>query len=288
MFGHPEGISLGQIFESRDALAQDGVHTPLQAGIWGAAEGAYSIVLSGGYGDDFDELDYIFYTGQGGRDPFTGHQVADQEFIRGNKGLKLSHEYDLPIRVIRGYQIDSGPVSGYRYDGLYYVKKHERVRGASGFLICRFHLVSPQSRNDLAKELEGTFKRIYKPVDRKLSLVSKLKRDIKLSEKLKTMHDHTCQICGVKINSPSGPIAIGAHIKPLGHPHNGPDVIQNMLCLCPNHHEQFDAFTYYIDPKTLLVRNLSGFDGQRIHMHEGHKISSEFLVYHQRQYENAN
>ena len=96
------------------------------AGIWGAAEGAYSTVLSGGYEDDIDELDYILYTGQGGRDPSTGHQVADQEFIIGNKVLKLSCEYNLPVRVTRGHQIDRGPKSGYRYDGLYYVKIYNR------------------------------------------------------------------------------------------------------------------------------------------------------------------
>ncbi|MDC3314325.1 HNH endonuclease [Alphaproteobacteria bacterium] len=102
------------------------------------------------------------------------------------------------------------------------------------------------------------------------------------------MYDHTCQVCGVKLSSPSGPIAIGAHIKALGYPHNGPDVIQNMLCLCPNHHEQFDAFTYYIDPVTNLISHLSGFDGQKLYIHNKHKISSEFLAYHQSQFEKAN
>ena len=89
-FGHPYQYEVGSIFESRKALAEAGVHTPLQSGISGAAEGACSIVLSGGYEDDIDDLDYIIYTGQGGRDLATGHQVSDQEFIRGNKGLKLS------------------------------------------------------------------------------------------------------------------------------------------------------------------------------------------------------
>ena len=102
------------------------------------------------------------------------------------------------------------------------------------------------------------------------------------------MYDHTCQVCGIKLNSAFGPIAIGAHIKALGHPHNGTDIIQNMLCLCPNHHEQFDAFAYYIDPKKLLVRNLNDLDGQRIKVHENHKISTDFLYYHQQQYEKAN
>ena len=136
MFGHINGVRPGQLFESRKALAEAGVHKPPMAGIWGAAEGAYSTVLSGGYEDDIDQLDYILYTGQGGLDTPGGKQIADQEFSRGNKGLKLSCEYDLPVRVIRGQQIDNGPVSGYRYDGLYYVKNYGIVRGSSGFLIC--------------------------------------------------------------------------------------------------------------------------------------------------------
>ena len=47
----------------------------MMAGIWGAQEGAYSIVLSGGYEDDIDELDYILYTGQGGQDVPVGSKL---------------------------------------------------------------------------------------------------------------------------------------------------------------------------------------------------------------------
>ena len=50
-------------------LSKARIHGPTMAGIWGREiEGACSIVLSGGYEDDIDELDYIFYTGQGGQD----------------------------------------------------------------------------------------------------------------------------------------------------------------------------------------------------------------------------
>ena len=52
MFGHIEGISVGQIFSDRKEVAKAGIHTPLMSGIWGTQEGAYSIVLSGGYEDD--------------------------------------------------------------------------------------------------------------------------------------------------------------------------------------------------------------------------------------------
>ena len=69
VFGDIENIEVGQVFENREALSKARIHGPTMAGIWGReSEGACSIVLSGGYEDDIDELDYIFYTGQGGQD----------------------------------------------------------------------------------------------------------------------------------------------------------------------------------------------------------------------------
>ena len=104
IFGNIENIEVGQIFGNREVLSKARIHGPTMAGIWGReSEGACSIVLSGGYEDDIDELDYIFYTGQGGQDIPGGKQVADQEFVRGNKALMLSCKYSLPIRVTRGH-----------------------------------------------------------------------------------------------------------------------------------------------------------------------------------------
>ena len=73
-YGNIEGIKVGQLFDSRKELAEAGVHAPTMAGIWGREnEGACSIVLSGGYEDDIDQLDYIQYTGQGGQE--NGKQI---------------------------------------------------------------------------------------------------------------------------------------------------------------------------------------------------------------------
>jgi E3 ubiquitin-protein ligase UHRF1 len=58
-FGVIEDIQVGQIFDSRESLAKAGVYTPPMGGIWRASEGAYSIVLSGGYEDDIDDLNFI-------------------------------------------------------------------------------------------------------------------------------------------------------------------------------------------------------------------------------------
>jgi putative restriction endonuclease len=55
-----------------------GVHRPPVGGISGtSAQGANSIVVSGGYEDDLDLGDELIYTGAVGNDPETGAQVAE-------------------------------------------------------------------------------------------------------------------------------------------------------------------------------------------------------------------
>ena len=284
MFGHIEGITVGQIFSRRKEVAKAGIHAPLRSGIWGAQEGAYSIVLSGGYEDDVDDLNYILYTGQGGQDKQRRKQIADQEFTKGNKGLQLSCQYDLPVRVIRGHQIKNGPVAGYRYDGLYRVVNFERSIGRSGFYICRFHLISDDTIDDLETTLKKSLKPSYESPSRVTSTTNRIQRNVKVSEKVKGIYNHRCQVCDAFLPSPSGPIAIGAHIQGLGRPHNGPDIIENMLCLCPNHHDQFDNFSYYIDPVNLEIVGLDDFKGKKINIDKRHKINSEFLQYHKELY----
>ena len=289
IFGNIENVKVGQVFKDRAALSKAGVHTPPMHGIWSREnEGACSIVLSGGYEDDIDELDYIFYTGQGGQDIPGGKQVSDQEFVRGNKGLMLSCKYSLPVRVTRGYQIKNGPKKGYRYDGLYYVNRFERVKGKSGYYICRFHLSSEKQIGALEKTIKKNLKPGYKRVDRAATTVSRIKRDVGLSEDIKEIYGYKCQVCNVYLKTPYGGIAIGAHIKGLGKPHNGPDVIENMVCLCPNHHEQFDDHGFYIDPETYEIKGLEGFEGKKITLNKKHNIEKSFLKYHLKDYNRNN
>ena len=289
VFGEIDNVKVGQIFESRDALSKARIHGPTMAGIWGReSEGACSIVLSGGYEDDIDDLNYILYTGQGGQDRPGGNQVADQEFVKGNKALVLSHKYNLPVRVSRGHQIKNGPSKGYRYDGLYYVNRFERIKGKSGFYICRFHLSSEKGIEKLETELKPTLKSDYKRTERTAATVNRLKRNVKLSEEVKKLYEYKCQVCNTYLKTPYGGIAIGAHIKGLGNPHNGPDVLENMICLCPNHHEQFDDYGYYIEPNTLEIKGLEGYEGKKITINKKHKIDKELLKYHYDQYKKNN
>ncbi|KAJ8698037.1 hypothetical protein PTI98_004795 [Pleurotus ostreatus] len=146
--GHVKGVHVGKTFESRQECSAYGVHAPWQAGIHGTAEdGAYSVVLSGGYPDDVDHGDFITYTGSGGRTygsgdkkGWEGEQTSDQQWTMGNMALKRSFELKRPVRVIRGAGLGSryAPAEGYRYDGLYMVVKAERSVGKQGFMMCKF------------------------------------------------------------------------------------------------------------------------------------------------------
>ena len=79
VFGAIKNFKVGQIFKDRAELSKARIHGPPLGGIWGREkEGSCSIVLSGGYEDDIDELNYIHYTCQGGQDKPGGKQVSNQ------------------------------------------------------------------------------------------------------------------------------------------------------------------------------------------------------------------
>ncbi|EIW58005.1 uncharacterized protein TRAVEDRAFT_29866 [Trametes versicolor FP-101664 SS1] len=145
-FGHPQGVRVGDVFTYRKDLHKAGVHIGVRHGIHGQKDrGAFSIVLSGGYEDDADRGDTIFYTGAGGREKSnqTGPQVHDQSFEhRMNKTLLRSLERGKPVRVVRGFEAGSqyAPWEGYRYDGLYTVEQAKMQTGRSGFQVCVFEL----------------------------------------------------------------------------------------------------------------------------------------------------
>ena len=84
MFGEIPGIEVGRHFKDRREVHDNNVHRGLMRGI--SPQGA-SIVMSGGYVDDVDLGDIIIYTGEGGNDPNTKRQVADQTLTGGNPYL---------------------------------------------------------------------------------------------------------------------------------------------------------------------------------------------------------
>jgi len=288
-FGHPPCVPVGAIFHDRKALASANVHRPRQAGIWGKQdEEAKSIVVSGGYPDDEDYGDEIIYTGQGGQTE--GHHTHDQELTRGNAALVNSIASGRPVRVIRGAVRDSdyAPPAGLRYDGLYRVEEHWSQKGVSNFLVWRFRLraidtvakiASPPPHQD-GSGGESTAAPGGNPrPGRRASQVQRVIRSTAIANWVKAAHQHACQVCGLRILTPTGAYAEAAHIRPLGSPHNGPDDPSNILCLCPNHHVAFDFGMLTVEPDLTVIERATGKRTALLTV-SGHEISQEHLMYH--------
>ena len=276
IFGEIEGIPEGSEFENRYFLSQYGVHRPLQAGISGSqVEGADSIILSGGYEDDEDHGDVIIYTGHGGRSQITGAQVANQTLTRQNLALALNCQLGLPIRVIRGSNHPSSfsPQTGYRYDGLYRVDHYWREVGRSGFDIWRFRLVKIDRPLTSSRVEESP--PIYNKTERVETTIQRIIRDTHVSLYVKRMYNFQCQVCRTEIHTNAGLYMEAAHIQPVGRPHDGPDIIENMLCLCPNHHVMFDFGGFSISDDLVLI----GIKG-KLYKQPKHPIDSRYLRYH--------
>lgn len=280
IFGEINGIEEGYWFKGRKEMMPSSFHRSWVYGIDGnEKDGTSAIVLSGGYEDDIDDGEEIIYTGQGGRDQTTGKQIADQSWSTpGNAGLLKSMDEGLPVRVIRGYSHKSpySPKEGYTYAGLYSVVDAWIETGKSGYKICRIRLEycgnNPNKRTPEEVELNDKRKKAI----RKLGTVVRIVRDTAIAHKVKSIYNHECQVCNITIKTKSGRYSEGAHIKPLGKPHNGDDNSDNMLCLCPNHHVMFDKGSFSISDDLTLVGDVSG----TINLHKSHKLNVDNLKYH--------
>lgn len=288
-FGHLPGMPPGTLFASRAELAEAGVHRPRMAGISGSQdEGSDSVVLSGGYEDDTDWGDVILYTGEGGRDRATGQQVEHQRLSGRNLALAKSSLHGLPVRVVRGAGAESkhGPEDGYRYDGLYRVDDYWKEEGASGYVVWRYRLVALPGEtvhDSIGQGVLAEPAADYAAAPRVATAVSRLVRDTPQARALKRRYAYRCQVCGERLETPAGPYAEAAHIRPLGRPHDGPDAVSNLLCLCPNHHVLFDhgAFTLADDlgliglPGALIVQSGHALDPSHVRYHRLHRFRGD-------------
>lgn len=290
-FGEIPGYPVGSWFPDRAALAAAGVHPPTMAGIsGGAAEGADSIVLSGGYEDDQDFGDVIVYTGHGGNDPETGAQISDQKLTRQNLALVVSCQEGRPVRVSRGARHRSkySPVTGFRYDGLYRVDSYWSEAGRSGFLIWRFRIerIVDSENHHLESDPLAVPEGTTSPA-RRSGTVQRVVRNSAVGLYVKQLHEHQCQVCGIRLEIAGGFYSEAAHIRPLGQPHNGPDVISNVLCLCPNHHLLFDfggiTVTPIFEVVTLAGQQVVG----ELRRHPRHPIDADQLAYHRSLFDNG-
>lgn len=277
-FGHL-GVPIGATFATRMDVYRAGVHLHTQAGIAGTRPAAASIVLSGGYADDLDLGDEIYYTGYGGRDNNTGRQIADQELVSWNRALVRNRDLGIPVRVVRGADPSNpfAPRSGYRYDGLYYVTEFTPAEGQDGYRI--FHYRLQRALNQPSAPWSDIPMADALPVRKERTIVS-IERDRGLAEAVKEIHGYRCQISGTAIDTLSGPYAEAAHIRPVGRPHNGPDSLGNLLCLCPNDHIRLDRGVLVISNDLEVVSTSTGETVGDLALHDDHWVDPEMVSYH--------
>ncbi|EFC48138.1 predicted protein [Naegleria gruberi] len=170
LYGHVEPVFT--TYEKRIQCSKSKTHRPPQCGIFGNGnngEAAESIVASsmGGYGDE-DMGDIMIYTGQG------GSETSDQTLNSVNKSLTINMTSKTPVRVVRGFQLQEkyAPISGYRYDGLYWVTNYWKERqilpnGKNGAYVYKFRLVRLSNQPTIP---------IHKDADTKKVKLKKLKR----------------------------------------------------------------------------------------------------------------
>ena len=145
--------------------------------------------------------------------------------------------------------------------------------------MCRFRLFYAGDNYDTLETQDSVLKPNTAPSRRKEGTVLRIIRDTKISWDIKKLYSYECQVCGVAIKTKSGLYAEGAHIKPLGRPHNGYDSSDNMLCLCPNHHVMFDKGSFSIEDDFSLIGGLPDLPGS-IRMNPEHEVDISNLKYH--------
>jgi hypothetical protein len=109
---------------------------------------------------------------------------------------------------------------------------------------------------------------LSEPPSRTEIRVNRIIRDTVLVQRLKALHDGRCQRCSLRLDLPDGSAySEGHHLQPLGSPHNGPDVSENVLILCPNCHALFDLAAVPMERSSLRHR-------------QGHAVGQQFISYH--------
>ncbi|MFJ8591050.1 HNH endonuclease [Streptomyces sp. NPDC093598] len=98
--------------------------------------------------------------------------------------------------------------------------------------------------------------------------------------KLKEWYQDRCQICGtvLVLPPPRHRSSEAAHIR--AREDGGPDVVENLLCLCPNCHTRFDAGALVLTDGLVILDTVTGKLREKIALHRWHFIDPRYVRHH--------
>lgn len=109
-------------------------------------------------------------------------------------------------------------------------------------------------------------------------------RNTILGMEMKRRYSNLCQVCGTTVRlGQEQNYSEAHHLRPLGSPHDGPDVPGNIIVLCPNHHVMFDRGAATVLPETCFLKHTlpDVFDARAtLRIEPWHKLSRKSVRYH--------
>ena len=146
---------------------------------------------------------------------------------------------------------------------------HQHSPGLLEYAYNRVFAVQSKADGLESDSIEQFINGLEPPAPSRIELTTlRIVRDTALAGRIKELHEFRCQLCGESICLlDERRYAEAHHIQPLGSPHDGPDVAENIIVLCPNHHVMCDYGAITLELAS-------------IRSHHGHAIGREYIEYH--------
>ncbi|MFE2091597.1 HNH endonuclease [Streptomyces sp. NPDC059460] len=142
--------------------------------------------------------------------------------------------------------------------------------------------VPAHTEGDTAEQPSAESAAEVTPVRRRSVVVDSQVRDSVIVKTVKQWYGNRCQMCETVLRIPrlAGAYSEGAHIQALGHPHNGPDRVENLLCLCPNCHILFDSGALYLTDDLYVIDVFTRRPRRQLTVHPQHDIDTAHVRHH--------
>jgi 5-methylcytosine-specific restriction protein A len=101
---------------------------------------------------------------------------------------------------------------------------------------------------------------------RQLTISNRIVRNSNVTKFVRNLYNNHCQVCGTQLKLNNGLFySEGHHILPLNK--DGPDIINNVICVCPNCHVLLDYGAIKIDVENITIV-------------PEHNLNLDFIKYH--------